>query len=433
MKNKNKGSNSFFYLLITPLLLSFIVLVIIPLITYSNNIFSIDDNMSLPNFLHNQIFSYVEEIENVNSLEELIHDLESFDTEININIIKDNQLIFSLVEVEGIPTNTLRKTISINNEENYELFISTPILTKKILFIGLLSRYILLAICIVSFIAINRLRKHIVNLKKATDNIASGDYDTPIKKNKKDSFEFLDDSLENMRKQIKEDHLQISRFFAGVSHDLKTPLSSIMGYTQALKDGLAETKEEEQKYLDIIYNKSFLLEERITSLMNYIRMSEQGFTTTLEEKKLYPYLDNIAKQTEVELSLKNIKFEYKINLNKKYKTKLDKTLIDRVFENLIENATKYGDTSKPIKFEVKQSYGGIFISLSNYNKNNIPKETIDHLFEPFYRGDNSRKGNGFGLGLATVKSIIASHEWKIKSELNEKDNTILFIINIPNY
>ncbi len=433
MKNKKKGSNSFFYLLITPLLLAFIVLVLLPILTYSNDIFSTNKNTSIPNFMHNKIFNYIEDLDNIESIEVLISQLDKFETDLNINIIKDNQLVYSLVEIEGFPTNTLRQTLKINNVEGYELFVSTPIMTEKILIIGLLIRYILLAICIVSFIAINRLRRHIVNLKKATDNIASGDYETPINKNKKDSFEFLDDSLENMRKQIKEDHQQISRFFAGVSHDLKTPLASIMGYTQALKDGLAETKEEEDKYLDIIYNKSFLLEERITSLMNYIKISDHGFTTNLEEHELYSYLENVSKQIENELSLKSIDFKWYLKINKKYKTKFDKTLIDRIFENLIENATKYGDTNKPIIFEAIQNYDGIFLTVSNYNKNNITKETIENLFEPFYRGDNSRKGNGFGLGLATVKSIIASHEWKIKSELNEKDNTILFTINIPNY
>lgn len=432
MKNKKKSSNNFFYLLITPLLLTFVILVVFPIITYSNNNFTSNDSVNIPSFLHNQLFNYISDIDEIDNTENLISQLDSFDTDYNISIIKDNQLIINEVELEGTPTNTIKKTIKINNIEGYDVYISTPLLTEKIIFMGLIIRYILLAICIVSFISINKFRKHIVKLKKETDNIASGDYDTPIKK-EKDSFQFLDDSLENMRIQIKEDHHQISRFFAGVSHDLKTPLSSIMGYSQALKDGLAETKEDEEKYLNIIYDKSFLLEERISSLMNYIRISDQGFTTNLEENKLYTYIENVLKQTEAELSLKNIEFNWKINFNKGYQTKYDKVLLDRIFENLIENAVKYGDTTKPIKFEAKQNYDGIFLTLSNYNKNDISKETIEHLFEPFYRGDNSRKGNGFGLGLATVKSIIASHEWKIKSELNQKDNIIIFTINIPYY
>ncbi len=433
MKNKKKGSNRFFYLLLTPLLLAFIVLVVLPLLTYSNNMFSDDSKLNTPIFLNNELFFYIENLDKLKNIEQLTSDLEKFNTDYNLSIIKDNKLIYNLEKLDGNFSNTIRKTISINNIEGYDLYISTPIFTKKIVFAGLLLRYLLLAICIVTFLSINRIRRHIIRLREVTDNIASGDYDTPIKKNKKDSFEFLDDSLENMRLQIKEDQQQISRFFAGVSHDLKTPLSSIMGYTQALKDGLAESKEDEEKYLDIIYNKSFLLEERITSLMNYIRISDQGFTTRLDEKELYFYLEEIVKQTESELSLKNIEFEYNLKLNKKYKVKFDKTLIDRVFENLIENALKYGDISKPIRLVASQNYEGIIISLSNYNKLNVTKDTVDHLFEPFYRGDNSRKGNGFGLGLATVKSIILSHQWKIKSELNEKDNTIVFSIIIPNY
>lgn len=427
MKNRNKSSNNFFYLLITPLILAFVVLVIIPILTYSNN-----DSTNIPNFMHNKIFNYVANVENIESVESFLSELNSFDTNYNISIIKDKQVLYNSVEIEGALTNTITKTISINNIGGYEIAVSSPIFIDKTLFIGLIMRYILLAICIVTFFSINKFRRHIVKLKRETDNIASGDYETPIKK-EKDSFQFLDDSLENMRIQIKEDRQQISRFFAGVSHDLKTPLSSIIGYSQVLKDGLAETKDEEEKYLEIIHNKSYLLEERITSLINYIRISDQGFVTSLEEEELYIYLEKIAKQIEIELSVKNIDFEYNFKFNKKYKTKFDKTLIDRVFENLIENAVKYGDISKPIKLDVFQSYDGIIMSLSNYNKFNFTKDTINHLFEPFYRGDNSRKGSGFGLGLATVKSIVLSHQWKINSELNEKENTIVFTITIPNY
>ncbi|MGD1822799.1 MAG: HAMP domain-containing sensor histidine kinase [Pleomorphochaeta sp.] len=431
---KCKKSNHFFFLLLTPLLLAFILLVIIPIITYSSDIFPSNTfNTNFTKMFHNDLFEYVNDLEAIDSEDQLINDLNSFDTKKNIILIKDNYLIYNKIEIENVPSKTIEKTITINGEENYKLAISTPILTYKIVYFVLIMRYLLLAICIISFVAINRLRKHIIHLRDATENIASGDYETPIKANKKDSFLFLDESLENMRIQIKEDRNQISRFFAGVSHDLKTPLSSIMGYSQALKDGLAETKEDQDKYLDIIYNKSAVLEERISSLINYIKINNQEFVTNLEEKELYPFIDNLCKQTEAELSLRNIDFSYKLKFNRKYQTKFDKVLVNRIFENLVENATKYGDTTKPIILNATQNYDGIFISLINSNKNNISKDTISHLFEPFYRGDNSRKGNGFGLGLATVKSIVASHGWKISSKLDDINNTIIFTINIPNY
>jgi signal transduction histidine kinase len=383
--------------------------------------------------LNKDAFEVLESLDDIDTEEQLILKLDSITSDKNIVLLKDNLPVYNLIEIENAPTNTTKKLITLNDGSEYTLYLSCALVTGRILFIGLIFRYILITICILSFIGINRMRKHLKKLEKATSNIASGDYDTPINIEKKDSFIFLDNSLENMRIQIKEDRHQLARFFAGVSHDLKTPLSSIIGYTEALRDGMAEDKETQTKYLNIIHDKSEILVERISSLINYIRITDQGFKTTLKSRKLYPFLENFCKDVKQELDFKEINFESYINFNKEYETQFDSVLLTRALENLIDNSVKYGDNSKPIIINSTQDYNGLSISIINSNKIDITGDSLNHIFEPFYRGDNSRKGLGFGLGLATVQSIVASHGWKIKASVDEIKNNISFTITIPIY
>ncbi len=431
---KYKSNNSFFYLLLPPLILSFLILVIVPLVTYSSEMFSNDHNFfSIPKILNKDAFEVLNDLDNIETEEQLISKLDSISSDKNIILLKNNQPVYNIIEIENAPTNTTKQIVTLTDGSEYILYLSCSLVTGKVLLMGLIFRYLLITICILSFIGINRMRKHLKKLEIATSNIASGDYDTPINIEKKDSFIFLDNSLENMRVQIKEDRHQLARFFAGVSHDLKTPLSSIIGYTEALRDGMAEDEETKKKYLNIIHDKSEILVERISSLINYIRITDQGFKTTLKSTKLYPFLENLCKDIYQELNFKEIDFESHINFNKEYETQFDSALLTRALENLIENSVKYGDCSKPIILSSTQGYSGLSISIINSNKSTIKPESLNHIFEPFYRGDNSRQGLGFGLGLATVQSIVASHGWKIKARIDEIQNTISFTITIPIY
>jgi signal transduction histidine kinase len=434
IKNKRKKKNSFFFLLLTPLLLAFIVLVIIPIVTFSSDIFTNDKTIkNFSKFMHDSEYVILDNLDNVGSESELIEKFKADPSFMNIIILKDDRPIYNLIEIENAPTVTIKKEVILTDGNQYIVYAAFPLVTKKTVFIMLISRYVLLIICFISFYGINKMRKHLKNLEIATQKIASGDYDTPIVSKEKDCFIFLDNSLENMRIQIGEDRHQLSRFFAGVSHDLKTPLSSIIGYTEALQDGMAKDKEAEQLYLNIIHDKSLLMVDRIASLLSYIKITDQGFKTSLKENNLYIFLEEFSKKANLELGLKNIKFEWVLEINREYTTKFDEIMLNRALENLIENAIKYGDTSKSMALSVVQNYEGIVISLRNYNKLGITKQSLEHIFEPFYRGDTSRKGKGFGIGLSTVKSIISSHGWKIDTLLNENDNTISFIITIPIY
>ncbi|MFA7108654.1 MAG: HAMP domain-containing sensor histidine kinase [Sphaerochaetaceae bacterium] len=433
-----KIKNRFIILMFSPFLLSLTIILSIHFILHFS-----ESGFSFGNRPQKEILSILNTLPSLDSEKEIIQLVSNISSDFNVELFNEENLIFQndsrfIIESENkVNTYTsFSKTFIAANGIKYTIILSNPFILRLIsstLVILIISICIL--VCLITLYTVNKLNLHLKKLEKATEKIASGDYETSLSVDEKDTFTSLEVSINKMRNKIKEEQNRRARFFAGVSHDLKTPLSSIIGYSQALKDGLAEDDKTRDMYLSIIYDKSSLLVQRITSLINYIQITDQGFKTNLKEAKLFPFLQDFCELENSELSLQGAEFEYHLDLNKNYSTIFDPVLLNRALENLIQNAIKYGDLKNPIVFVVSQSYDGLAMALINSNKgsNNISNEMLLNFFEPFYRGDNSRKGKGFGLGLASVKSIVDSHGWKIKAEVDKKENTTTFTIIIPCY
>jgi len=428
----------------------FIILMFSPFLLTLTIIFSIhfilqfsESGQSFANKPHKEILTVLNTLPTLETEEEIIQSVSKISPDFNVELFDDETLIFQndgrfiLRQEDKISTYTsFSKTFKAKNGIVYTVILSNPVILRLIsstLIILIISICIL--VCFITFYSVRKLNKHVKKLEKATEKIASGDYQTPLSVDEKDTFTSLENSINKMRNKIKEEQNRRGRFFAGVSHDLKTPLSSIIGYSQALKDGLAEDDKTRDLYLSIINDKSTLLVQRISSLINYIQITDQGFKTNLKEAKLFPFLKDFCELQSSELTLQSATFEYYLSFNKNYSTVFDPVLLNRALENLIQNAIKYGALEKPIVFDVLQNYDGVSMALINSNKTDsrISNEMLEHIFEPFYRGDNSRKGKGFGLGLASVKSIVDSHGWKLKAAVDEKEKTTTFTIIIPFY
>jgi len=217
----------------------------------------------------------------------------------------------------------------------------------------------------------------------------------------------------------------------GVSHDLKTPLASITGYSDALLDGLAEDAETRDRYLRIINAKGKLLDHRIAQLIKYIKLTNNDFQSHLEPHKIVPFLEAFCELQKDEASLIGGRFEQEILIDPSTLIHFDQDLLSRAMENLLQNSFRYGDNTRPVRMICQYNSSGISISYSNYHTTPIPKDVLDHMFEPFYRGDLARRGEGFGLGLATVKSIVESHGWSIEVKSLVQEELTLFQILIP--
>ena len=151
----------------------------------------------------------------------------------------------------------------------------------------------------VAIATVRSIKRSLQHLQNATALIAEGNLDFDLAIPETDSFYPLARSLEWMRDRIREEYDRRTRFFMGVSHDLKTPLASITGFSDALIDDLSDDPETQKRYARIIRDKAHLLERRITQLMEYVKLANGEFQTSLEVRDLTSFLEDfVARQIE---------------------------------------------------------------------------------------------------------------------------------------
>ena len=183
--------------------------------------------------------------------------------------------------------------------------------------------------------------------------------------------------------------------------------------------------------MQIIQAKGKLLDHRITQLIQYIKLTNSDFQSYLTPQPIAAFLEDFIELQKDEAALIGCRFEAEILIDRSTIISFDQDLISRAMENLLQNSYRYGDNKKPVRMICQYNTRGISISYTNHHSAPIPKEVIQHIFEPFYRGDQARRGEGFGLGLATVKSIVESHGWTIEVKSLEREGITVFQIVIP--
>ncbi len=216
-----------------------------------------------------------------------------------------------------------------------------------------------------------------------------------------------------------------------VAHDLRTPLTSVIGYIGLVKNKKYKTQEEADKYIDIAYNKSENLRTLIEDLFELTKLHQKGIHLSKETVSLTNLIGQLTQEFMPVASDKHI--DIKVNLNAvQALIEADIPKITRVFENLIENAIKYSEESTCIYVELKELDKYLFFAISN-KYTQLNQEDLDRLFDRFYRTDesrNSQKG-GSGLGLAIAKEIVTLHGGVIKAKLNGEYISFMLLLPKP--
>jgi signal transduction histidine kinase len=267
---------------------------------------------------------------------------------------------------------------------------------------------LLLVFLIIHYIIIHPLNK----LNKAALKYTQGDYSYPLNLKKKDEFGTLSNSISYMAAEIgKLDDYQ-KKFIANISHDFRSPLTSIKGYAEALQDGTIPF-EMKDKYLGIIIFETERLNKLTTSLLALNSFENRG--TFLEIISFD--INHIIKKTAE--SFEGICNEKKITLNLIFSSKetfvdADMGKIQQVLYNLLDNAIKFSHHNSIIKVTTTEKGDKIFISVKDYGIG-IPKDSIKKIWERFYKSDSSRGKDkkGTGLGLSITKDIITAHNENI--------------------
>ncbi|WEV38897.1 HAMP domain-containing sensor histidine kinase [Lactobacillus sp. ESL0680] len=244
-----------------------------------------------------------------------------------------------------------------------------------------------------------------------------------------DSINSLVDSTVTAINEEKAIEQSKDELISNVSHDIRTPLTSIIGYLGLLKTGVSDPADQ-QKYLDIAYTKAEQMKSLAHDLLEYTTLKSTTTKLNLSPLHIFSMLEQVAAGFEFEAQNKNIEFQIEVR-PKDLTIQADPEKLVRVYNNLIANALKYGTGASQIKLIANLvNDNEVELRVEN-NGAKIPQASLKKIFERFYRVETSRntQTGGTGLGLSITKSIVDLHHGKIRCESN--DNWTSFIIQLP--
>lgn len=298
-----------------------------------------------------------------------------------------------------------------------------PLLAFLIVFVSIL---------VILLIIISRtIFKSIIQIENTTDSLASGNLQKKVISNPKTQNEITSilNSLEKMRIALLEEQDRKNRFIMGVSHDLRTPVAIIKGYTEAILDEVISDKEEVSESLQLIHNKSQQLEEMVNSLIDFIKMDNKMIRETLLPESITSIIQVFANEAKISSNITKRTIITDIRFDKEIKVPLNKQLTNRAFENILSNAIRYTKENGEIWINAWNNEKAVYLEIKDSGIG-IDQKDLKFIFDMFYRASNSRNEKGMGIGLSVVKNIIDTQGWKIDVK-SEKNAGSSFTITIP--
>lgn len=239
---------------------------------------------------------------------------------------------------------------------------------------------------------------------------------------------FLKRESEKNERLARENEQKKDELIVYLAHDIKTPLTSMIGYLSILDEMDDMPKEQKKKYTSIALDKSYRLEGLINELFDIARFNSEKIVLEKEELNLNLMIEQII--DDFYPVLKELNKEIQFNTEEDIKVFADPDKLSRVFTNLIKNAINYSREGSNVTINVRKDNANIIVDIVNKGKR-IPEEKLARLFEKFYRLDSSRtsKTGGSGLGLAIAKEIMELHGGGITAESNEEET--IFCVELP--
>lgn len=278
---------------------------------------------------------------------------------------------------------------------------------------------------------IMQLRRSVSRLEEAAKQVEQGHFSFELgDAGRRDELKSLTDAFKAMQHRLLDEQDQKTRFLMSISHDLKTPLTSIKGYLEAIEDGMANNPETLKEYLSILQRKSEILEDRIGNLIDFARMDTATWNqNSSKELVLKDLLQSLMKDCRRDIEMSGRCLEVRIELGDEQKVLGDWSLLYRALENILKNAQAYsfeGDLIE-LKAEPVEDFAEIIIS---DNGPGITEEDQGLIFEPFYRGGTGRNRIGMGLGLSSADSVLRTHGGAIEYR-DRNGGGSEFIIHLP--
>ena len=274
-------------------------------------------------------------------------------------------------------------------------------------------------------------------LKKATKEIKEGNLDYELKVREKDEFGQLCLDFEEMRQRLKdnaEEKLQYDReskeLISNISHDLKTPITTIKGYVEGIMDGVASSPEKLDKYIRTIYNKANDMDKLIDELTFYSKIDTNKIPYTFAKININEYFEDCVEELGLELEAKNIDLGFFDYTEEPVTIIADAEQLKRVINNIISNSVKYLDKKRGI-INIRLKDDGDFVQIEiEDNGKGIAAKDLPNIFDRFYRTDSSRNSSqgGSGIGLSIVRKIVEDHGGRIWATSKEYTGTVMHIV-----
>lgn len=292
--------------------------------------------------------------------------------------------------------------LGILNEKNITDIMVLPIIT--------LVSCILIGV-VVSACSSRAVLKNVREFIEATDKLSRGDFSARLNIRKPPEFRILSKNFNTMAEELGSIEVLRTDFINNFSHEFKTPIISIKGFAEILKDDDL-SKEERNEYLDIIIEESKRLTSLATNVLNLSKIETQAI---LKEKQMF----NIGEQIRQSILLLDSKFQSKnisLDINiEDCNIYANKKMLNQVWLNLLDNAIKFNNENGLVSVNMKKKEKEILITIIDSGIG-ISKEVVSKIFDKFYQEDTSHSTKGNGLGLTIVKKIIELHGGTIECE-----------------
>ena len=350
-------------------------------------------------------------------------------TEDEVRNVLDGQTVVKRGYFGGrFKTPMLTVGVPVTTEEGISgaIFMHSPIRSINQTMIGTFRLVLLSAIisvvmaAVLIYFASRRISIPLVQMGQAATNISSGNFDIQLDESRDDEIGELAHAFNLMVKDLSDLENMRSRFVANVSHELRSPLTSIRGYITGILDGTI-AEDDREKYLNVALQESKRLTSLINDLLSMTQLQSGQMTLNKEEFDINEVIRITVIKLEYRLNEKGIDFipEFDSDILNVY---ADKAAIERVLYNLMDNAIKYSRHKGSIWVKTFEGKGKAYISVRD-NGSIINEEDLPNIFERFYKSDKARTETSSGLGLSIVKSIIDQHGEKINVRSSEGEGT----------
>ncbi|MBQ6907551.1 MAG: HAMP domain-containing histidine kinase [Clostridia bacterium] len=280
----------------------------------------------------------------------------------------------------------------------------------------------------ISFFFSKKLQKPLEKIGYAARDITKGKYTVLELNTKIDEYNTMIDSFNKMSAELKKQDKARSDFIANVSHDMRTPLTTIVGFTKGIMDGTIPEKMQNQ-YLGVVLSEAERMTDMVNNNLDLSKYESGRIKLTMSDFNLNDIVRSIVISMEKRIREKNITVQFKYETPENI-VEADESSIYRVIQNLLDNALKFAAINTEIEISIINKNNLVYFSIKNYGST-ISEEEQKYIWDRYYKSDTSRSSykRGSGLGLFIVKSIIDQHNQDVFISSDENSVTFGFTLN----